>query len=160
MRIEFQFPAGFTPAGYLKTKSYKTMKDLKVKHLFLAFYLFALVFTVGCNKKGETGGTANLYGADSKRWTTDKERGASGDKVTQTAEDKNTVLQFFSNGNFSMNSNLQTMSGTYRYDQAGRSLMLTPNGSTTSMSFEVTKLDDDELDLKAPDGSTMELEAE
>ena len=59
-----------------------------------------------------------------------------------------------------MNSNLQTMSGTYRYDQAGRTLMLTPNGSQTSMSFEVTKLDDDELDLKAPDGSTMELETE
>ena len=136
------------------------MKDLKVKHAFLAFYLFALIFAVGCNKKNEAGGTANLYGSDSKRWTTDKERDATGDKVKQTEEDKNTVLQFFSNGNFSMNSNLQTMSGTYRYDQAGKSLMLTPNGSQTSMSFEVTKLDDNELNLKAPDGSTMELEAE
>ena len=136
------------------------MKDLKVKHAFLAFYLFALLFAVGCGNKNEAGGTANLYGSDSKRWTTNKERDASGDKVTQTEEDKNTVLQFFSNGNFSMNSNLQTMSGTYRYDQAGRTLMLTPNGSQTSMSFEVTKLDDNELDLKAPDGSTMELEAE
>ena len=136
------------------------MKDLKVKNLFLAFYLFALIFAVGCNKKNEAGGTANLYGSDSKRWTTDKERGASGDKVKQTEEDKNTVLQFFSNGNFSMNSNLQTMSGTYRYDQAGKSLMLTPNGSQTSMSFEVTKLDENDLHLKAPDGSTMELEAE
>jgi hypothetical protein len=136
------------------------MKEMKVKHLFLAFYLFALTFAVGCNKKNEAGGTANLYGSDSKRWTTHKERNAGGDKVKQTAEDENTVLQFFANGNFSMNSNLQTMSGTYRYDQAGKSLMLTPNGSTTSMSFEVTKLDDDELDLKAPDGSTMELEAE
>lgn len=136
------------------------MKDLKVKHLFLAFYLFALIFSVGCNKKNEAGGTANLYGTDSKKWTTDKERNAGGDKVKQTTEDKNTILQFFSNGNFSMNSNLQTMSGTYRYDQAAKSLMLTPNGSQTSMSFEVTRLDDDNLDLKAPDGSTMELEAE
>ena len=136
------------------------MKDLKVKNFFLAFYLFALVFAVGCNKKNEAGGTANLYGTDSKRWTTDKERDATGDKVKQTKEDENTVLQFFSNGNFSMNSNLQTMSGTYRYDQAAKSLMLTPNGSQTSMSFEVTRLNDDNLDLKAPDGSTMELEAE
>ncbi len=133
---------------------------MNLKNLFLAFSLLALIFTLGCNKKNEAGSTSNLYGSDSKRWTTDKERNAGGDKVTQTAEDKNTVLQFFSNGNFSMNSNLQTMSGTYRYDQSGKSLMLTPNGSQTSMSFEVTKLDDDELDLKAPDGSTMELEAE
>ncbi|HSI89789.1 MAG TPA: hypothetical protein VK927_01670 [Adhaeribacter sp.] len=131
-----------------------------MKNLFLAFYLFALVFAVSCGNKNEAGSTSNLYGKDSKRWTTDKERSASGSKVTQTEEDKNTVLTFFSNGNFSMNSNLQTMSGTYRYDQAGRNLMLTPNGSQTSMSFEVTKLDDDELDLKAPDGSIMELEAE
>jgi len=136
------------------------MKDLKVKNAFLAFYLFALIFAVGCNKKNEAGGTANLYGKDSKRWTTDKEKNAGGDKVKQTEEDKNTVLQFFSNGNFSMNSNLQTMSGTYRYDQAARSLMLTPNGSQTSMSFEVTKLDENDLNLKAPDGSIMELEAE
>lgn len=133
---------------------------MKVKHLFLAFYMFAFVFAVSCGKKNEAGSTSNLYGTDSKRWTTDKERSASGDKVSQTEEDKNTVLQFFSNGNFSMNSNLQTMSGTYRYDQSGRTLMLTPNGSTTSMSFEVTRLDDSNLDLKAPDGSTMQLEAE
>jgi hypothetical protein len=136
------------------------MKEMKVKHLFLAFYLLAFVFAVGCNKKNEAGSTSNLYGSDSKRWTTDKERNSGGDKVKQTGEDKNTVLQFFSNGNFSMNSNLQTMSGTYRYDQAAKSLMLTPNGSQTSMSFEVTRLDDKNLDLKAPDGSAMELEAE
>jgi len=136
------------------------MKDLKVKNAFLAFYLFALIFAVGCNKKNEAGVTDNLYVKDSKRWTTEKEKNAGGDKVKQTEEDKNTVLQFFSNGNFSMNSNLQTMSGTYRYDQAARSLMLTPNGSQTSMSFEVTKLDENDLNLKAPDGSIMELEAE
>ncbi|KAA9346057.1 hypothetical protein [Adhaeribacter soli] len=109
-------------------------------------------------KKNEAGSTSNLYGTGSRKWVTHKEKNASGGKVSQTEEDKSTVLQFFSNGNFSMNSNLQTMSGTYRYDQNAKSLMLTPNGSTTSMSFEVTKLDDDELDLKAPDGSTMELE--
>jgi hypothetical protein len=134
------------------------MKEMKVKHLFLAFYMFALVFALSCGNKNEAGSTSNLYGTGSRKWVTDKEKNASGGKVSQTEEDKSTVLQFFSNGNFSMNSNLQTMSGTYRYDQNAKSLMLTPNGSTTSMSFEVTKLDEDELDLKAPDGSTMELE--
>ncbi|MFC5270308.1 hypothetical protein [Adhaeribacter terreus] len=136
------------------------MKNLKLKHSFLALYLFALIFAYGCGNKNKAGATANLYGADSKSWTTDKERDATGDKVKQTAEDEKTVLTFFANGNFSMNSNLQTMNGTYRYDQSGKTLMLTPNGSNTSMSFEVTKLDDDELDLKAPDGSKMELDAE
>ena len=135
------------------------MKNLKLKNAIPALCLFMLLFAFGCGNKNKAGGTANLYGADSKSWTTDKERDASGDKVKQTKEDENTELTFYANGNFSMNSNLQTMNGTYRYDQAGKTLMLTPNGSPTSMSFEVTKLDDDELDLKAPDGSKMELES-
>ena len=136
------------------------MKNLQLKHFFPALLLFVMIFAFGCGNKNKAGATANLYGADSKSWTTDKERDAGGDKVNQTTEDEKTLLTFYANGNFTMNSNLQTMSGTYRYDQAGKNLMLTPNGSNTSMSFEVTKLDDDELDLKAPDGSKMELEAQ
>lgn len=136
------------------------MEKLKFKHLYFAIAVLALVFVFACNKKPEAGSTSMLYGENSKRWHTDKERDASGDKVKQSKEDESTVLQFFANGNFSMNSNTQTMSGTYTYDQATRNITLTPANNPNSFTFEVTKLDENELDLKAPDGSTMELEAD
>lgn len=136
------------------------MKDLKFKHLFYVLSLLALIFVYSCNKKNEAGGASMLYGENSKRWKTDKEKDAANDKVKQSKVDESTVLQFYANGNFSMNSSTQTMSGTYVYDQASRSITLTPSNSPTAFSFEVTKLDDDELDLKAPDGSVMQLESE
>lgn len=136
------------------------MKNLKVKHLFFVCSMLALMFVFACSKKKEAGGASLLYGENSKRWHAEKEKDAGGDKVKQTDEDKSAVMQFFANGNYSMTSNTQNSAGTYTYDQAGRSITLTPTGSETSMAFEVTKLDDDELDLKAPDGSTMQLEAD
>jgi hypothetical protein len=136
------------------------MKNLKVKHLFYVCSMLALMFVFGCSKKKEAGGASLLYGENSKRWHADKEKDATGDKVKQTDEDESAVMQFFANGNYSMTSNTQNSAGTYTYDQAGRSIILTPSGSPTSMSFEVTKLDENELDLKAPDGSIMELEAD
>lgn len=136
------------------------MKDLKVKHAFYAFVLFVLSLNLACGNKDKAGSTSMLYGESSKKWTTDKEKNAAGDKVDQSADDKSTSLTFFANGNYSMTSNSQTMSGKYTYDQAGKSITMTPEGAPTSMTFQVTNLDDDDMTLQAPDGSTMALEAD
>ena len=52
------------------------------------------------------------------------------------------------------------VNGKYTFDQAGKSITMTPDGGTTSNTFAVETLTDDKLTLKAADGSALMLEKE
>ncbi|GAA4350489.1 hypothetical protein GCM10023185_08250 [Hymenobacter saemangeumensis] len=129
---------------------------------YLATFLLLLSFlTISCgNDKGKVEGVNMLYGTDSKVWKTSKELDASGDKVKQTDDQKEERLQMFANGTFTLTRPSGAMSGNYTFDQAGKTITLTPSGSATSMTFTVETLTDDKLTLVGTDGSRMLLKAD
>ena len=101
-----------------------------------------------------------LYGTDSKVWKTAKETSAAGDKVAQTDAQKQEELRIFANGTYNMTGASGAVSGKYTFDQAGKTVTMTPDGATTSNTFAVETLTDKKLTLKSADGAALMLEAE
>lgn len=128
---------------------------------FAAFLLLLSLFTVACGSdKGKVEGVNMLYGTDHKVWKTHKETDAAGDKVKQTDAQEDQELHVFANGNYTMTNGAGgSVSGKYQFDQAGKKISFTPEGSPTKKEFNVETLTDDKLTLTA-DGATLMLEAE
>ncbi|WP_190300246.1 lipocalin-like domain-containing protein [Rufibacter hautae] len=118
-------------------------------------------FSFSCNKKGAEGGnTQMISGATSKIWKASKETTASGDKDKLTSTEKQEQIQFFANGNFTQTSDAQSANGTWTYSAPNKTLSLTYANNNVSENFTVSELDDDDMKLQAPDGSTLTLKAE
>ncbi|MDO7875059.1 hypothetical protein Q5H93_09985 [Hymenobacter sp. ASUV-10] len=129
---------------------------------FAAFLLLLSLFTVACGSdKGKVEGVNMLYGTDHKVWKTHKEVDATGDKVKQTDAQEDQELHIFANGNYTMtNGGGGSVSGKYTFDQAGKTIAFTPEGSATQNVFNVETLTDDKLTLKSAAGAALMLEAE
>jgi hypothetical protein len=128
---------------------------------FASLLLLVSLFTVACgNDKGKVEGVNMLYGTDSKVWKTHKETAATGDKVKQTDAQEDEELRIFANGTYSMTGATGAVNGKYTFDQAGKTLTMTPDGSATSNTFTVETLTDDKLTLKSADGAALMLEAD
>lgn len=123
--------------------------------------LLLTLFATACgNDKGKVEGVNMLYGTDSKVWKTAKETSSTGDKVKQTDAQKQEELRIFANGTYNMTGATGAISGKYTFDQAGKTITMTPDGATTSNTFAVETLTDDKLTLKSPDGAALMLESE
>ena len=139
---------------------------MKLQSLFSFRYFASLLmlvslFAASCsNDKGKVEGVNMLYGTDSKVWKTAKQTDATGDKVKQTDAQEGEQLRIFANGTYNMTGATGAVNGKYTFDQAGKSLTMTPDGATTSNTFAVETLTDDKLTLKAADGSALMLEKE
>lgn len=135
------------------------LKQVKAYWTFvLAFVIMAVMTSCGGDDKA---GDANMIsGGSSKTWKADKELTASGDKDKLTREEKQETMQFYSDGRFAMGGGGTLETGTWNYDQAGRRLSLTFEGSDVSQNFTVEKLTEKEMNLVAGDGSKMELKAD
>ena len=139
---------------------------MKLQSLFSFRYFASLLvlvslFAASCsNDKGKVEGVNMLYGTDSKVWKTAKQTDATGDKVKQTNAQEGEQLRIFANGTYNMTGATGAVNGKYTFDQAGKSLTMTPDGATTSNTFAVETLTDDKLTLKAADGSALMLEKE
>ena len=137
---------------------------MKAQSIFSLRYVASLLlllslFATACgNDKGKVEGVNMLYGTDSKVWKTHKETDTAGDKVKQTDAQEDQELRIFANGTYSMTGATGAVNGKYTFDQAGKSISMTPDGSTTSNSFAVETLTDNKLTLKAPSGATLMLE--
>ena len=137
---------------------------MKAQSIFSLRYVASLLlllslFATACgNDKGKVEGVNMLYGTDSKVWKTHKETETAGDKVKQTDAQEDQELRIFANGTYSMTGATGAVNGKYTFDQAGKSISMTPDGSTTSNSFAVETLTDNKLTLKAPSGATLMLE--
>jgi hypothetical protein len=138
------------------------MKTMPSPFRYLASLLMLLVlFTSACgSKEGKVEGVNMLYGKESKVWKTDKELDATGDKVKQTDAQEDERITFFANGQYNMTSPQGAVNGKYTFDQAGKTIAMTPDGSTTSNSFSVVTLTDDKLTLKSAAGAELRLEKE
>ena len=139
---------------------------MKLQSLFSFRYFASLLvlvslFAASCsNDKGKVEGVNMLYGTDSKVWKTAKQTDATGDKVKQTDAQEGEQLRIFANGTYNMTGATGAVNGKYTFDQAGKSLTMTPDGATTSNTFAVETLTDDKLTLIAADGSALMLEKE
>ena len=114
----------------------------------------ALLFVVSScgSDKGKVEGVNMLYGTSSKTWVTDKQTDAAGDKVKQDAAAKDQEISFASNGTYS-----GTQSGKYTFDQAGKTITMTAEGSPTSNTFNVETLTDSKLTLVGTTGAKLML---
>jgi hypothetical protein len=116
----------------------------------------ALLFIVSScgNDKGKVEGVNMLYGTSSKVWVTDKQTDAAGDKVKQDDAAQDQEISFASNGTFS-----GTQSGKYVFDQAAKTITMTPDGSGTSNTFNIETLTEDKLTLVGTSGAKLMLKA-
>ena len=120
-----------------------------------------LVFImVSCGGEDTVGSDSLLSGADNKTWHAAKELNAAGENEPLKQEEQKETLQFYADGRFAMGGGSTLQTGTWSFDQSAKRLSLNMEGQEGTMNFEVEKLTDDELRLKTPDGSTMELEAD
>lgn len=123
--------------------------------------LLLSIFAVACSsKEGTVEGVNMLYGKDSKVWKTAKVKDASGSKVGQTDAQDEERLQIFANGQYTMTSPQASVSGKYAFDQAAKTITMTPNGNPTANTFTVETLTDDKLTLKSATGASLMLEKE
>lgn len=131
-----------------------------VARSFLAgFALLLALFVVACgNDKGKVEAVNMLYGTDSKVWKTAKETSSDGNKVKQSSEEKQQELRVFANGNYTMTSPAESISGKYTFDQAGKTLTMTPQGAAAGNQFTVETLTDDKLTLVGTSGAKLMLE--
>ena len=121
------------------------------------FYIF--LFTFSCTKK-ESDPNKIIAGETSKVWKAEKETNAEGDKEKLSKEEKNEVLQFYSNGTFSVNGTSAATQGTWSYEVGSKNLSLKFKDADVSENFEVVTLEKDKIKLKAADGSLMTLAAD
>jgi hypothetical protein len=128
---------------------------------YFASLVLLISFLAACGSdKGKVEGVNMLYGTDSKVWKTHKELDTSGDKVKQTDAQKDEELRIFANGTYNMTGPNGAVTGKYTFDQAGKTITMTPDGSATSNTFAVETLTDDKLTLKSADGAALQLEAD
>jgi len=125
----------------------------------LLFGLFTLML-VSCGSGDEAGSESMLSGGSNKTWTASKEVNAAGDKEKLSGEEKAQSLQFYADGRFAMSGGSALETGTWSYDPAAKRLTLQFANQNVTENFDVVKLTDDEIRLKAEDGSEMLLEAE
>ncbi|WP_266203914.1 hypothetical protein [Pontibacter kalidii] len=126
-------------------------------HSLLALLLAITITSCGGNKE-EVGSESMIAGTSSKTWVADKERNAAGDKEKLTDAEQDQTMQFYADGRFALGAGSSLQTGTWTYDQAGKRLSLQFEGADMTENFEVMKLDDDEMDLRASDGTVMEME--
>jgi len=125
------------------------------------FSLVALLFVVsscGGGDKGKVESATTLYGSGSKTWVTDKQTDASGDKMKLDDAAKEAEFTFTAT-TFTASEGGQSQTGSYTFDQAGKTLTLTPQGGATANTFKVEKLTDDKLSLSGNSGAMYVLKA-
>jgi hypothetical protein len=119
--------------------------------LYVLLFIFVLS---GCNSGSDSmTNEEKIAGKDEKTWKAKKETDASGDKDKLTRDEKRQTITFWRNGNVKMGDGDQMMSGQWTLQ--GDNLALVFAGSNTSENFTVVELENDEIKLRAGDGSEL-----
>ncbi len=120
--------------------------------------LFMLLL-VSCGSNEKVGSQSLISGATNKTWSASKETNAAGDKEKISKAEKGQTLQFYADGRFAASGGSALETGTWTFDQSGQKLSLNFENQSVTENFDVIKLTDDEMHLKAADGSVMQLSA-
>jgi hypothetical protein len=143
------------------------------KNIWMAALLAAALTACG-DKKNDTASTddnANttessnassndklIAGDSEKTWKAKRETNSEGDKDKLTKAEKEQRITFWRNGNVKMGDETQTMDGKWSY--SGSTLTLQFTGENVTENFTVIELEDDEMKLRAADGSEMLMKPE
>ena len=124
--------------------------------------LYALLFifvSASCgNSSDSMTNEEKIAGKEEKTWKAQRETNASGDKDKLTRDERRQTITFWRNGDVKMGDGDQMMSG--KWTLQGDNLALVFAGSTVSENFTVVELEDDEIKLRAGDGSEMTMKPE
>lgn len=120
-------------------------------------YVIVLFFALsGCSNKSDSmTNEEKIAGTEEKTWKAQKETDATGDKDKLTKDEKRQTITFWRNGNVKMGDGDQMMSGQWKLEGSNLGLVFT--GSDVSENFTLLELDNDEMKLKAGDGSEMTM---
>lgn len=135
---------------------------------------FIAAALMSCGKKDESASNNNstpntetsdasaneklIAGDSEKTWKAKRETNSEGDKDKLTKAEKEQRITFWRNGNVKMGDETQTMDGKWSY--SGSTLTLQFTGENVTENFTVIELDDDEMKLRAADGSEMHMKPE
>jgi hypothetical protein len=120
-------------------------------------FLIAIALLGACNDKSDSmTSEQKIAGTGQKTWVAKRETDSSGDKDKLTKAETKEVITFWSNGNVKMTDGSQTQSGQWSY--TGSTLTLEFTGADVTENFTVLELDNDEMKLKAGDGSELIME--
>ncbi|HEX8547904.1 MAG TPA: DUF4923 family protein [Cytophagaceae bacterium] len=128
-----------------------------VQRIFI--FLTLITFFAQCKNEKENAMTM-IAGEGSKRWKATKEVNAAGEKEKLSKEEKNEIMQFYTNGTFTINAAAESSQGTWTYDDNAKNLSLKFGSANFTENFTVLELEKDEMKLKAGDGSTMIMESQ
>ncbi len=126
--------------------------------LILAFVF--IITLAGCGDNDKVGSNSLISGSNSKTWKADKELTATGEKDKLTDEEKQASMQFYADGRFALGGGGMLQTGTWSFDQTAQRLTLQFEDQEMTENFEVLKLTEDKMELKAADGSVMKMESE
>lgn len=127
-------------------------------HIMFAFFMMLVMASCG-GGEDKVGSESMISGASSKTWTADKELTSTGEKDQLTQEEQDETMQFYSDGRFALGGGGTLQTGTWSFDQAAKRLTLNFENQEMAENFEVTKLTDDEMNLRTPDGAEMRMKA-
>lgn len=124
------------------------------------YFLFLASFFLACEGEKKTNPHELIAGETSKTWVASKEINVDGDEDKLSQTDQKQELQFFNNGTFQMKNEEQFHTGKWTYEDGNRELQLVFNDKPgVAEVFYVTRLEKDQLDVRAPDGGTMKMVA-
>lgn len=132
---------------------------MKSSYLTASFYLLLLAgFIVSCEAEKEGNPHELIAGEHSKSWIASKEISVEeGEEKLSVAEERQ-ELEFFTNGTFQMKKENRFHTGKWTYEGGNRELQLVFDEKPgLAEVFYVTRLEKDQLNVRAPDGGTMKL---
>ena len=125
----------------------------------ICFVILLICVSWGCGKKSDSmSNEEKIAGKDQKTWIATKETDAQGEKDKLTRDEKKESITFWANGNVKMGNGNESSSGQWSY--SGNTLTLQFTGASMTENFTVLELEDDNLKLKAADGSEMIMKPE
>jgi uncharacterized lipoprotein YehR (DUF1307 family) len=131
------------------------MNRLKIMRNIIYATVLLLAF-VGCGKNSDSlSNDEKIAGKEEKTWQASFETNAEGDKDKLTKDEKKQSVTFWRNGNVRMGDGNQSQTGKWALQ--GNNLSLTFAGSDVSENFSIVELKDDEIKLRAPDGSELTM---
>ncbi len=101
---------------------------------------------------------AMIAGDTEKTWKAKRETNSEGEKDKLTKAEKEQRITFWRNGNVKMGDEAQTMTG--QWTASGSTLTLQFTGENVTENFTIVELDEDEMKLRAADGSEMTMKPE
>jgi hypothetical protein len=134
----------------------KTAKEKSpLRHYYILLFLFMAAFQFGCNRKSDMSSRELIAGESSKTWRAVRETDASGDSERTSREDRKDVMQFYTNGTFTINTANEAGNGTWTYNDNNQTLSLQFTDANVTENFQVVELKEKEMRVK--DGRNREM---